>query len=133
MANFNSACYASTPTRQNLVGLNFVNDTVAVTGQAASDTLTMVKLPVDASLRAILISGTAALFGTSCTLQFGDGTTAARFGSISLGAVAPNDAVVSLDTTKLTAATNLVITISAASGAAGAQTVRVGLIYDIMA
>lgn len=133
MPNFNSAGYASTPTRQLIVGLNIVNDTVAITGHAANDTLTTVKLPVDASLRAIMISGTAALFGTSCTLQFGDGTTAARFGSISLGAVAPNDCVVSLDTTKLTAATNIVITISAASGAAGAQTVRLAYLYDLMA
>lgn len=129
MANFNST--RSTATPKNQVGVNAQFDTVAVTGQVATDTITMLaQIPLGAVIIGVGISGTAALFATSCTLQVGDGTTASRFGIANV-LTSPSTFIPSKDFTPLTADTSIVITISAASGAAGAQTLGLTVIYTM--
>lgn len=135
MPNFNSTkAAAGTKARAYKVGALIEHDEVAVTGHTTADTLTMVTLPAGAIIHGFAITGTAALFATSCTLQFGDGTTAALFGSVSFLAVAPNAFVTvpgaAASIAPLAAEVPLKITISASSGAAGAQTLGVKVFYD---
>lgn len=136
MPNFNSTkAAAGTKARANKIGALIEHDEVAVTGQAQADTLTFCKLPIGAIIHGFALTGTAALFATSCTLQFGDGTTAALFGTVSFSNVAPNAFVTvpgaAASIAALTSEVNLVVTISAASGAAGAQTLGLKIFYDL--
>lgn len=132
MPNFNSGKVA-TVGRALKIGTIVETDKVAVTGQAQSDTLTMLTLPKDAVVRSIQVSSSMVPFATSHTLQFGVSGTAAKFGAVSTGAAAVNAALVSADVTPLAADTPLIITISAASGAANAGDIRIAVTYDLHA
>lgn len=132
MPNFNST-RVGVIGRALKIGTVVESDTVAVTGQAAADTLTFETIPKDAVVRAILVSSSVVLFATSHTLQFGVAGTAALFGAISTGAAAVNNALASASLTPLAADTPLIVTISAASGAANAGNLRITIIYDLHA
>ena len=132
MPNFNSVKQlAGTKARARKLGAITDFDTVAITGQASADTMTCFLLPIGAILHSVDIASTAAIFATSCTIQVGNGTTAALFGTSSGITTGLNHTIICPSIVATTVETNLVLTISAASGAAGAQTLTLRVNYDL--
>lgn len=134
MTNFNTdKITAGIPAKAELGFNSITAKVVLATAQATDDTITFCKIPKGAIVQAVLLSFSTQLpFATNITIQLGDGTTAARFGTTgSLTAAGNGTLVVSVDETATASEVNLVGTISASSGSAQASTIRAVVLYTM--
>lgn len=123
MPNFNStkaAAQGATPPTAAVrsgIGAEVLLDSIVMgTTHAANDTITMLKIPKGFTVSRIDYSISAKPAATSGTYQFGDGTTAARFGTTAAVTAAVTGSFVPVDQTAMAVDTNLVLTISALVG-----------------
>jgi hypothetical protein len=130
MPNFNSTKAAAqaantVPVKSGISSEVIVDNIALATAHAQADTVTLVKLPKGFLVTGIGYSVSAKPGATSGVYQFGDGTTAARFGTTSAISAAAQGFFAAVDQTALTADTNLVLTLSTLTGGAAAHNIFV--------
>lgn len=132
MPNFNStraaAQAANTLPVKSGIGAEIIIDNIVVsTTHAQADTFTLVKLPKGFTVTRIDYYFSNKPGATSGVFQFGDGTTAARFGTTAAISAATSGSFSATDHTALAADANLVLTLSTLTGAAAAFNIFVSV------